>query len=40
MSIAEGLNSMEPRDYVIMFVIDVIATIVGIFGYIAIGGSF
>jgi len=31
---------MEPREYAILFVLDVIATVVGIFVYIAIGGSF
>jgi hypothetical protein len=31
---------MEPQDYAILFVLDVVATVVGIFVYIAIGGSF
>ncbi|SDK02962.1 hypothetical protein SAMN05216226_1159 [Halovenus aranensis] len=31
---------MESKDYVILFVLDVIATVVGIFVYIGIGGSF
>ena len=31
---------MEAREYAAMFVLDVIATVVGIFTYIAIGGSF
>jgi hypothetical protein len=31
---------METRDYAILFVLDVVATVVGIFVYIAIGGSF
>jgi hypothetical protein len=31
---------METKDYAILFVLDVIATVVGIFVYLAIGGSF
>ncbi|SER80419.1 hypothetical protein SAMN04489841_4595 [Natrinema salaciae] len=31
---------MDSKDYVILFALDVIATVVGIFVYIAIGGSF
>lgn len=31
---------MEYRDYAILFVLDVVATVVGIFVYIAIGGFF
>lgn len=31
---------MEVQDYAILFVLDVVATVVGIFTYIAIGGSF
>jgi hypothetical protein len=31
---------MEPKEYAILFVLDVIATVVGIFAYIAVGGSF
>ncbi len=31
---------MDFSDYVVLFVLDVIATVVGIFAYIAIGGSF
>ncbi|RKS76008.1 hypothetical protein BDK61_4639 [Haloarcula quadrata] len=31
---------MEPKDYAILFVLDVVATVIGIFVYIAIGGSF
>jgi hypothetical protein len=31
---------MESKDYAMLFVLDVIATVVGIFAYIAIGGSF
>ncbi len=31
---------MESKDYAILFALDVIATIVGIFVYIGIGGSF
>ena len=31
---------MESKDYAILFVLDVIATVVGIFVYIGIGGSF
>jgi hypothetical protein len=31
---------MEPREYAVLFVLDVVATVVGIFAYIAIGGSF
>lgn len=31
---------MEPTDYAILFVVDVVATVVGICMYIAIGGSF
>lgn len=31
---------MQPTDYAILFVLDVIATVVGIFVYIGIGGSF
>jgi hypothetical protein len=31
---------MTPKDYAILFVLDVIATVVGIFVYIAVGGSF
>jgi hypothetical protein len=30
---------MELKDYVILFVLDVIATVVGIFAYIGVGGS-
>jgi hypothetical protein len=32
--------NMEGKDYAILFGLDVIATVVGIFAYIAIGGSF
>jgi heme/copper-type cytochrome/quinol oxidase subunit 4 len=31
---------METKDYAILFVLDVIATVVAIFVYIGIGGSF
>ncbi len=31
---------MESKDYVMLFVLDVLATVVGIFVYIGIGGSF
>jgi hypothetical protein len=31
---------MEPKDYAVLFVLDVIATVVGIFVYLGIGGSF
>lgn len=31
---------MELKEYAILFVLDVIATVVGIFVYLAIGGSF
>jgi hypothetical protein len=31
---------MEPTDYAILFLLDVVATVVGIFVYVAIGGSF
>ncbi len=31
---------MEAKDYVILYVLDVIATVVGIFVYVAVGGSF
>jgi hypothetical protein len=31
---------MDASDYAAVFVLDVIATVVGIFAYIAIGGSF
>ena len=31
---------MELTDYAILFILDVIATVVGIFLYIAVGGSF
>ena len=31
---------METQEYLAVFVLDVIATVVGIFAYIAIGGSF
>ena len=31
---------MGSNDYVTLFVLDVIATVVGIFVYIAVGGSF
>lgn len=31
---------MEPTDYAILFVVDVVTTVVGICMYIAIGGSF
>jgi hypothetical protein len=31
---------MELTDYLILFVLDVIATVVGIFVYIGVGGSF
>lgn len=31
---------MEPEEYAVLFVLDVIATVVGIFAYIAVGGSF
>ncbi len=31
---------MEPKDYAILFALDVIATVVGIFVYLGIGGSF
>jgi len=31
---------MELQDYAMLFVLDVTATVVGIFAYIAIGGSF
>lgn len=31
---------MEPKDYAALFILDVIATVVGIFVYIGIGGSF
>jgi hypothetical protein len=31
---------MESKEYAILFVLDVVATVIGIFVYIAIGGSF
>ncbi len=31
---------MEAKEYAILFVLDVLATVVGIFLYIGIGGSF
>lgn len=31
---------MELKEYAILFVLDVLATVVGIFAYVAIGGSF
>jgi len=31
---------MEAKDYAILFVLDVLATVIGIFLYIGIGGSF
>lgn len=31
---------MEAKDYAMLFVLDVIATVVGIFAYVAVGGSF
>lgn len=31
---------MELEDYVVLFVLDVIATVVGIFAYVGVGGSF
>lgn len=31
---------MDPKDYVIMYILNVIATVVGIFVYVTIGGSF
>jgi hypothetical protein len=31
---------MESREYAVLFVLDVIATVVGIFAYVAVGGSF
>jgi hypothetical protein len=34
------LSCMEAKEYAILFVLDVLATVVGIFLYIGIGGSF
>lgn len=35
-----GCGNMESRDYAILFALDVLATVVGIFLYLGIGGSF
>ena len=31
---------MDTRDYAVLFALDVIATVIGIFAYVAVGGSF
>lgn len=35
-----GFGSMSGQDYAVIFVLDVVATVLAIFLYVAIGGSF